>query len=167
MKMKEYEKIMQSVCNLMDEGIHVVNGEGISILYNEAMAGIEQTNPKEVLGKPFREAFHHIPKEDSTLLKALSQQEATINKQQTYRNKAGKEITTINTTLPLIEDGAVIAAVEISKNITGIKEMSHTILDLHREKLNPEKVMAHKIRKYNFDNLLGQSGDFLETIDMA
>lgn len=166
-KMDEFQKIIKSVLDLMDEGIHVVDAKGISIVYNQAMASIEKTNPDEVLGKPFREVFYQISSGDSTLLKALSQGGATIKKQQTYQNQAGKEITTINTTLPITEEGQIVAAVEISKNITSIKEMSHVILDLHREKLNPQKVQEHKIRKYNFDNLLSQSSEFLETISMS
>lgn len=167
MKANNYELIMQKVLQLIDEGVHVIDTEGNSIIYNEAMERLEKMQSKDVLKKPFTEVFRSINIEESTMLQALRNKKTTMNKQQTYHNKDGKEITTINSTIPVLDGDKIIAAIEIAKNITNIKEMSHTILDLHKEKQDPKRVKEKKIKKYNFDNLIGNNEDFKRTITVA
>ncbi len=167
MKVREYEYIMQKVLQVVDEGVHVLDREGNTIIYNEAMARLEKMQRKGVLKRPFTEVFKNISEEESTLLQALHHKKVTLNKQQTYLNKDGKVINAINSTIPVIYDERVIAAIEVSKDVTEIRKMSNTILDLHKEKLEPEKIKANRIRKYSFDNLIGQNKKFLEVINTA
>jgi len=167
MKSREFELIIKKVLQLIDEGVHVIDTSGNSIIYNDAMARLEKMRSKDVLRKPFSEVFRNINSEESTMLQALIHNKTTMHQQQTYHNKDGKEITTINSTVPVMDGDKIIAAIEIAKNITNIKEMSHTILDLHKEKLEPYKVKEKRIKKYNFDNLIGQNNDFKEIISTA
>jgi len=167
MKVKEYEYIMQKVLYLVDEGVHVIDSEGNTIIYNDAMARLEKMDRKGVLRRPFTEVFKNMSEEESTMLQALHHKKVTLNKQQTYLNRDGKVINAINSTIPVIYEGRVIAAIEVSKDVTDIRKMSNTILDLHKEKLEPEKTKAHRIRKYSFNSLIGQNKRFLEIIDTA
>ena len=167
MKVREYEYIMQKVLQVVDEGVHVLDREGNTIIYNEAMARLEKMQRKGVLKRPFTEVFKNMSVEESTLLQALHHKKVTLNKQQTYLNKDGKVINAINSTIPVIYDESVIAAIEVSKDVTEIRKMSNTILDLHKEKLEPEKIKANRIRKYSFENLIGQNKKFLEVINTA
>lgn len=167
MKVREYEFIMQKVLQVVDEGVHVIDREGNTIIYNEAMARLEKMQRKGVLKRPFTEVFKNMSEEDSTLLQALHHMKVTLNKQQTYLNRDGKVINAINSTIPVIYNDTVIAAIEVSKDVTDIRKMSNTILDLHKEKMEPEKTKAQRIRKYSFDNLVGQNKKFLEVIATA
>jgi arginine utilization regulatory protein len=167
MKIREYEFIMQKVLQLVEEGVHVLDREGNTIIYNDAMARLEKMERKGVLRRPFREVFRNISEEDSTLLQALHHKKITLNQQQTYQNRDGTTINAINSTIPVIFNEEVIAAIEVSKDVTYIRQMSNTILDLHKEKLEPEQTKTHRIRKYSFSSLVGQNKKFLETIEMA
>lgn len=167
MKSKEYLSILQNILRLVDEGVHVLDKDGNTIIYNDAMSKLEKMETKEVIKKPFGEVFKNLTGENSTLLKALKSRESTMNQKQTYLNKDGKEITTINSTLPVIVKDEVIAVVEVAKNITKMTEMSHTILKLHDEIGKPEKAKSKKIRKYNFNNIIGNSPNFIEVIEKA
>ena len=167
MKVREYEYIMQKVLQVVDEGVHVIDSEGNTIIYNDAMARLEKMQRKGVLRRPFTEVFRNMSEEESTLLQALHHKKVTLNKQQTYLNRDGKSINAINSTIPVIYNEKVIAAIEVSKDVTDIRKMSNTILDLHKEKQDPEKTKAHRIRKYSFNNLIGQNKKFLEVIETA
>jgi len=131
------------------------------------MARLEKMQRKGVLRRPFIEVFRNMSEEESTLLQALHHNKVTLNKQQTYLNRDGKVINAINSTIPVIYNDSIIAAIEVSKDVTDIRKMSNTILDLHKEKQDPEKTKANRIRKYSFDNLIGQNKKFLEVIDLA
>jgi arginine utilization regulatory protein len=167
MKAKECMVLMQNILQLLDEGIHVLDKHGNTIFYNDAMAALEKMDSRDVIKKPFKDVFKGLNKETSTLLKALYSQTVTKNLKQTYLNKDGKEISTINTTVPVMMDGEVIAAIEIAKNITKIEEMSKTILKLHGEIEKPAEVKHKKVKKYNFDNIVGQNEKFLDVIEKA
>lgn len=167
MRAKDYITIMQNILQHVDEGVHVLDEKGNTIIYNESMSQLEKMDSKDVIKKPFKDVFKNLNKDNSTLLKALETKKSTYNKKQTYLNKDGKEITTINTTVPIIIDNKVKAVVEVAKNITKIQEMSHTILELQKEIEKPEKAKSKKIKTYNFKNIIGQSENFVEVINKA
>ena len=179
MNAKEYQAILRAAAEVLGGAMHIVNAEGITILYNEEMAKLEKTQIKNVIGKPFREVFSNIPEEESTLMRALTERKATKNQQQTYLNEYGKEINTVNSTIPIIVDGKVIAAMEVARDITDIKNMSDTILDLQSDLSarntseeedkaeSKEKNLPRGIRKYQFHDIIGENRKFEETIARA
>ena len=167
MKNRDYITCIQSVLQLMDEGVHIVDTEGRSIVYNRAMARLEKMETRDVLRKPFSEVFKDLTPENSTLLQALQDHSSTWRKEQTYLNKDGKQITTVNTTVPVMADGEVIAAVEIAKNITDIQQMTSTIIELRKEIDTPRRSRDKQIRHYAFSDLYGQNTEFLKTIELA
>ena len=83
MNAKEYQAILRAAAEVLGGAMHIVNAEGITILYNEEMAKLEKTRISNVIGKPFREVFSNIPEEESTLMRALKEKKATRNQQQT------------------------------------------------------------------------------------
>lgn len=167
MKAKEYLYILQNILQYIDEGVHVLDKQGKTIIYNDSMAKLEKMNIKDVMRKPFKEIFKNFDTDGSTLLKALEQGQSTIDYKQNYQNKDGKKITTINTTMPIFINDEIIAVVEVAKNITKMQEMSHEILKLQSEIKKPEKIKLNKIKKYNFNNIIGQSYEFLEVLKKA
>lgn len=167
MKAKEYEKILQILSEHIDEGVHIVDGNGRSIIYNSAMADLEMTNREDVVNKPFQEVFAHIPEEESTLGRALREKLGTKEQVQTYRNRYGKEITTMNVTVPVEYDGEVIAAIEIGKDLTEIKNLSDTILELQEETIQPQEPEKPMIRRYDFDSIIGENPRFKAVVERA
>ena len=165
---KEYEEILLALSQIVKDGVHIINSQGKSIIYNEAMAALEKTPREEVIGKPFRKVFTYIPKEESTLTRALNKNISTINKRQTYLNNYGKEVTTINTTVPVInQEGKVVAAIEIAKDITDIENLSNKILDLHQKTIEPKVTKELKIKRYKFSDLICINEEFKEIIETA
>ena len=161
MKNKNYIKVMQNILHLLDEGVHVVDKDGNSIIYNDAMSNLEKMDTKDVLNKPFAEIFKNLDAKDSTLLQALYNNKSTINKSQTYLNKDGKKIATINTTVPIVDNGEIIAAVEVAKDITEMQEMSNKILELRKEIEQPNEVKELKNPK-NIFTLLQTADEVLD-----
>lgn len=165
MKLKEYKMLFLELIKYINEGVHVIDDQGKTIIYNERMAELEKLTGKEVLNKPFEDVFKDV--EDSTLLKSLHNKSIIINKNQSYINKYGKEITTINTTVPILSEENVVAALEIAHNITQIKEMTDTILELQKDIHNPNETKNKRIREYRFHNIVGNSESFKKTIEIA
>lgn len=161
-----YMKIIEELLKLLDEGVYIVDEEGIGLFYNKAMSEIERINVADVVGMPFNKAFPGVKLNESTMYQALRKSVSTRNKQQTYTNLYGKEVTTLNSTVPVVESGTIIAAVEVAKDITNIQSMSNTILELQEGKLEPHKVVP-KMKQYDFDDIIGENKDFVEVIERA
>ena len=167
MKVKEYEQTISELINLIDEGIYIVDGKGKGLFYSEKMSDMEKIDITDVIGKEFHKAFPGVPIDESTMYKALKKDEATMHKQQTYKNLYGKEITTINSTVPVKVDGEVVAAIEVAKDITNLQSMSNTILELQEGKINSNKTKKPSIKKYRFEDIIGENKQFKEVIMRA
>ena len=179
MRAKDYQAVLRKAAEILGSAIHVVDAQGTTIIYNEAMAKLEKISVADVLGKPFREVFSYIPEDESTLRRALAEGKETTNKQQTYLNVYGKEVTTINTTVPIEADGKVVAAIEVARDITEIKNMSDTILELQGETLGASRRQEQdsgsrrdkdgkpKLKRYEFSSLIGESPQFKSVVERA
>lgn len=180
MKAEYYHRIIEALIELIDEGVYIVDKEGVGIYYNKAMASMERVNMDDILGKKFHEAFPDFHMGESTMFKALTKKEATLKKQQSYKNLYGKEITTINSTIPIVVDGEAVAAVEVAKDITDIRKMADNLLRLQEDKL--EKTVPNTetqgaldsdsngfsgIRRYTFDDIYGENPKFKAAVERA
>ena len=87
MKIKEFEKVINELVNAIDEGVHIVDADGKTIVYSSVMAELELTRREDVIGKSFEEVFSRIPQGESTMAMALYEKKATLNKEQTYLNQ--------------------------------------------------------------------------------
>jgi len=149
----------------------VVLKDHTTILYNQAMAQLEGQSAAEVLHQDFRQIFSGIPREESTLLRALDYGEPTYHQEQHYLNQYGKWIHTVNTTLPVHdEEGHVVAAVEFSKDLTQMKEMSDRMLAMSKgeaKTVGQREIPRDHIKTYTFEDLIGEDLSFRETIHIA
>ena len=168
MKARQYQKLLNDLCQIISEGVHIVNADGLTIVYNDNMSILEKMGREEVLSKPFRDVFFNIPEDESTLTRALKKQRATESQPQTYLNKNGKEISTINSTVPVLDyNGETIAAIEIAKDVTDIKVLSNTILEMQNKSVIPRAPSGAKINKYLFSDVIGKSRNFLDVLQKA
>lgn len=170
MKKEDYKKILQELIENIDEGVYIVDKNGVGKFYNNAMASMEKVNMEDVLDKKFHEAFPEFHVGDSTMFKALIKGESTIKEQQTYKNFYGKEITTVNSTIPIVVDGETVAALEIAKDITDIRKMSDTLLELQKEAIPPGSskiIRKDNIKRYSFEDIYGNNPAFYQVVQRA
>ncbi|MFO1445377.1 sigma 54-interacting transcriptional regulator [Bacillus sp. Bva_UNVM-123] len=152
MELQLKNRIFQQILKEIDIGVHVVDNEGKTIIYNKKMAEIEGMNFEDVVDKDLLDVFSFHKNEDSTLIKAVTNGEEITNAKQTYFNNKGHEITTINNTFPIIEDGVRIGAMEIARDVTKI------------EKLIRENMNKKSDTRYTFDSIIGTSNEIQEII---
>lgn len=157
-----YKALLDVIIRYVDEGIHVIDKNGKTLIYNEAMEGLEGLAVNEVVDKNILEVFPSLNENTSTLLRAVKTKEAMLERYQSYINKRGYNITTVNSTIPIIKDGEVLGALEISKDFTKIKELYDRVLNL------TEKPHETKVKKnYALENITGVSPKLLKALDTA
>ena len=159
--------ILQIILQSVEEGIHVVDEEGTTIFYNQAMADLEGMQIEDVVGKKLLEVFPSLNPETSTHLRVLSTGKPIVDESQSYLNNIGKQIMTVNTTIPLTYLNEKIGALEIAKNITKIKHLSEEILRLQQQLTEAPHTPRNTIRKYTFEDLHGRNASFLSAVRVA
>ncbi len=146
-----YEKILEAV----NEGVHVVDDRGNSIIYNDKMSTIESMEKTQVLNRSLLDAFPFANEHNSTLLQALREKKTTANVKQTYFNNQGKQITTINNTFPIYEDEQIIGAIEIANDVTKM------------ERMIKDGLLKNGNTRYTFEHIVGESKLIKEVIENA
>lgn len=162
--------ILQEILQHTNIGIHVIDNQGQTLIYNQAMADLEGLEVKQVIGKDILKIFPSLDAETSTLIKVIDSGEAITNSIQTYLNYRGHSITTISSTIPLLSGGTIIGALEIANNLTNLKSLSDQIMELQDE-LNISKKRKSskglKINKYNLAHIIGNSKNLELCKDIA
>ncbi|MDR7075125.1 arginine utilization regulatory protein [Neobacillus niacini] len=148
-------KFFKQILDEIDVGVHVVNHEGKTMIYNRKMAEIEGMNFEDVLDKSLLDVFSFHKNEDSTLLEVLQKGTRIKNSKQTYFNNQGQEITTINNTIPITDNGVRIGAMEIARDVTKL------------EKLIRENMNKKGDTRYTFNSIIGSSEQIQEVIEAS
>ena len=102
-------------------GIHAIDKTGRTVIYNEKMKEIEGLALEDVGDRSILELFN-FEQEESTLLKVLQSGKEQLNVKQTYWNRNGTEITTINDTYPIFDREILIGAVELARDVTALEK---------------------------------------------
>ncbi|MDP7993039.1 sigma 54-interacting transcriptional regulator [Bacillus sp. MHSD_36] len=151
----EMNMLYETLLNELDIGIHIINEESKTIIYNRKMMEIESMERSDVLYKSPLEVFAFEENKNSTLIEALKLGKTNKNIKQTYFNNKGQEITTINNTFPIIKNGKIKGAIEISTEINHSKQTMKT--SLSRKQNN----------KFTFDHIIGDSSAIQSVITEA
>lgn len=174
MKAEVSLEILKKIVENIDEGIHFIDKNGITRLYNYKMAEIENMSRESIIGKRFSPSiFKSLSEMDSTLLRVLKENISIKDNIQKYLNKNGKEIITLNSTIPIEFNGEVIGALEIAKDMTSIKSLSDEVIKLQKinenvnDSLSPVEKKLNNKQKYEFKDIIGESSQIKKAIYMA
>ncbi|RAP76028.1 sigma-54 interaction domain-containing protein [Paenibacillus montanisoli] len=159
----------EHILNTVDVGVHFIDRAGNTVFYNDKMAEIDGLDREQVLGKNILHLYPSLTQETSTLEKVLQTGEQHPAHIQTYFNVTGKRIMTINSTYPIYDNGKLVGALEVAKDITSIVQLHDQILDL-RHQLYQSKQKENKNKgtaRYEFSDLIGKSKPFQEALALA
>ena len=161
------EKYLEKILNNINEGIHVVNEKGETVIYNKKMAELEDMEKDSVVGEKLLDIFPSLDEENSTLLQTLVEGKEIHNKQQEYLNKYGQKIITINSTIPIEFDDGNRWALEIAKDITEIKNLYNKINKLQDKLYNNEDFEEDENELYRFSDIKGENPKLKKVINYA
>ncbi|MGE5703761.1 MAG: sigma-54 interaction domain-containing protein [Clostridia bacterium] len=156
MPMSETVEMLQAILSTIDEGIHVVDANGITIFYNHVAAALDGLTQEEVLGKPLLEVFPSLDQQTSTLLRVIENGQPILSQPQTYTNWRGVRVETINTTLPVRVGRRLIGAVEVAKDIRKLRELSERLIDLQAQIGKPKRT-----KQLETDGIVYQFADII------
>jgi len=149
------DELLQLILEEIDIGIHVVDQDANTMVYNRKMMEIEMMNEEDVLHKNLLDVFTFQKNQSSTLLDALQKGKVRKNIKQSYFNNKGKEVTTINDTYPIMKENKIIGAIEMVRDVTELKQSVQ------------EGILQNRNTRYTFEQLIGTSESFKSIIEDA
>lgn len=132
MERKYFDALIKAM-EYIDDGIHIIDASGKIVYYNQAAKKLDEIEVDKAIGRHILEVYPSLSFETSTLLQVIKTCKPMYDVEQNFTNYKGDKISTVNTSLPIMYNNKVVAAVEISKNITAVKELSEKIVRLQSE----------------------------------
>jgi arginine utilization regulatory protein len=160
---KNLDKILDNI----NEGIHVVNEVGKTVIYNKKMSELESMDKNIVLGKKITDVFPSLNENNSTLMLTLKNKNEIKNNQQEYLNKYGQKIITINSTIPIFLENGSVWALEIARDITETKKLYNKIVSLQEKLYTDENLDDEKNRYFTFTDIKGDNKKLKQVINYA
>jgi len=160
------QEVIEAILSSIDEAIHAVDENGVTIFYNTVAAKHDGSNVEDVLGKYLLEAFPSLTPETSTLLKVLQMKKPILHQVQRYQNQRGEDVYTVNTTLPIFIEGRIAGAVEIAKDYSTIQKLTEKIADL-QSKMKRSSPKKAPYRHVAFDTIITNDKRFSQAKQLA
>ncbi|WMJ78042.1 MULTISPECIES: sigma-54 interaction domain-containing protein [unclassified Sedimentibacter] len=165
MDIKYFDALIHAI-DLINDGIHVVDAYGKIAYYNSSAKQLDEIDVDKAIGRHILEVYPSLTFETSTLLKVLRTGKPIYNVEQNFINYKGDKISTLNSTIPIYYNNKVLGALEVSRNITKVRELSEKIVNLQKE-LYERNDRGHDkpskpVAKFNFLDIIGQNKEMLK-----
>lgn len=156
-------EVLAKALNILEDGIHIVDQNGITVFYSKSMEQIENNRADNVVGKHISESYR-LDEESSILLKVLKSGKTIKNRHITYYSKKGTEINIITNTHPIYKGSEIIGAVSVNSNITSSKQLVDTVIKLQRQLYSN---VSKNGTRFTFKNIIGESTPLRTSVQLA
>ena len=162
------ENHLKLIFEHITEGVQIIDDQGRLLYCNQKAAMLDDINILESIGRHITEIYPSLKNEDSTLLNVLCDQTPIFNREQTFRTYKGKVVTTVNTTIPLIEEDVIFGAIEISNDITAYKILTEQYMALRRKvSVTKSKTTDVEISHFRFEDIHTHNSEFIRIKNVA
>lgn len=117
LKIRESAQEILNLYNYFDGAI-IFDKDAVAVYYYNKRPEINALREEDVVGRHLSEIYPSLDLEKSTIMEALTRGTPTANMMQTVTTFKGQRIRQINTTIPILEEGNIIGAVEVSRYVT-------------------------------------------------
>lgn len=162
------------ILDCIDEGIQIIDKSGKIIYYNKFAQSLDEIDRDKAVGRHILEIYPSLSFDTSTLLKVIKTGEPIFRVEQTFVNYKGDKITTINSSIPIKSKNKIVGALEVSKDITRVRELSERIVDLQKELYKDDIKASNDDRKqgktnsnYTFVDIIGQHESMFKVKSLA
>ena len=143
-----------------DEGVIIADTAGVILYYNDAMAGIDDLDPRYPMGKKVTEVYD-LTDDTSIIMECLKNRRPIVNRHFFYRTRMGKVANTIHRAFPLLRDGHLIGAICLVKDYNVLEETITSVA------IPKKKSELNNGTNYTFADIIGEDPAFLGAVSTA
>lgn len=144
-----------STLNQLREAVALFDAEGRVYLLNDAAVNMESITTQDVLGENVSVVYQMLDEEELAIPKVIREKRPILNHRQHYMTRYGKEISTISSTFPIVQNGQVLGGFNIMEDWSTIDSLHKQIIDLQDKLLELTSAGKQKTKsvlpaKYKF-----------------
>lgn len=140
------EKLLEGTLDIIPDGIQIYDADANVQFFNRSTRNLlEYPSSQQVEGQHLLDVFAVDP-EYSTTLAALKIRSAIHGRFDCYKSTTGKDLSTVNTGVPIIKDGVLLGCVSferdmkiLEKSISDYQNMQQVLVQHLSSALNPVK----------------------------
>lgn len=167
---KFFIETLKVVLDHVDWGIQITDEKGCTVLYNKQASKIDGISQSDAMGRNVLEMFPSLSDEESTIIQVLRTGRPILKKEQEVINLNGQKVYLYSSTLPIVIDGKIRGAVDISKDLSMIKDLAEKVVSL-QGKLNSYRRLSgpgsNEEARYTFDSIVGNDPSLLSVKEKA
>lgn len=132
------------------DSVIVTDDKGRIQYYSNMREDLYRPMLKEIIGHTIMELHPELTEDTSSIMQVLKTGQPVYNQLETWYNQDGTSVTNLYNTLPLMKDGKIVGAVDISRAVNSGKERpSITLSDEKAELYRSEDIIGNSpaIRK--------------------
>lgn len=156
------------------DGISVVDSKGrivYSVRYNPRFdESYNEGEFNKLINRSVWELYPDVNPQESTIINCIENGIPIYNKNQVFHDFQGRLLATQNLTIPIIKMGKVLGAIELSKDITKIQDLTESNNRSKDKKsyfIGNTALKEETVVKYKFDDIITKNTDMLENIKKA
>lgn len=151
-ELRKKVQIYETILNTIHEGVLITDPYGFVVFYNEEIAVLEGLNRDDVIGKHLSEIYSQAPDTSEHLL--VSQTSKPMEETyQRYFTREGLEVHLVATTIPVLQNGELLAVYSVCREVTHLKEMllrTMQLQDIQADSLEKVKKQGTRSPKASF-----------------
>lgn len=156
------------------DGIAIVDSKGrivYSVRYNPRFdESCDEREFNKLINRSILELYPDVNPNESTIMKCLENGIPIYNKSQVFHDFQGRLLSTQNLTIPIIKMGKVLGAIELSKDVTKIQDLTESSTRVKEKKscfMGNAALKVESTVKYKFDDIVTKNADMIENIKKA
>ncbi len=157
--LRRYIAQILSIYNYFD-GLVVVNKKGVIEYYITYRPDMNDLRDQDVIGKHVLEVYPELTEETSSCLKVLKEGKPIFNQRQKLTTHTGHSFYAENTTMPILSNGEIIGAVDVSRYLKSEAQRQNITISLKENTRTGEKDSL-----YSIDDIITNDLSMLEVKD--
>ena len=152
----DIEKIL-NIFNYFD-GVIISDARGVIKYYANFRKDIYNLGINEIVGKTIMEIHPEIKEAESTIMTVLKTGQPIYDHVEHLTSQSGDCVTNISSTLPILENGKIVGAIDLSRSIDDNKNSK----DVQRRYIEMPRVMKNTDTFYHLTDIISSSNKINE-----
>ncbi len=132
-ELRKKVQIYETILNTIHEGVLITDPSGHVLFYNREIAVLEGLEPEDVIGKHLSEIYSQAPG-TSEHLRVSRSSKPLGERYQKYFTRKGLEVHLVASTVPVLDNGELLAVYSVCREVTHLKEMLLRTMQLQDNK---------------------------------
>ena len=152
--------LLKKVASVLKDGVHVVDQDGITILYNRKIEIIENRNASSIMGKPLGNVEERNDN-DVHLFEVLQTGLPQVNQIYKGINRYGNKVIGNVSIWPISEKEMIVGAIKIVVDVTELRTLRQRVLGITKDinQLTQTDKSYRNGENYMITDIIGESNE--------